>query len=173
VFGVFGTFMPRKDSRSPLDVNYVRLNSANFNGLSKLQTLARRIGPPKWPWKIDAALAAQGESIFNLPTAQGGCVACHGIRPGITRLFNWKTWATPRVDVGTDTREYRDLVWTADTGELSSASIPVLAPTPIMPVDFDLSLLRITVFGSALQYNVPGWLSPGSAPPPCLNNIMI
>jgi len=148
---VFGTFAPRKDSHSILGVDYTGINSANFAGLSKLETNIRHLGPPKWPWAIDQSLANQGKAIFNLPTDQGGCVACHGIRPGITRFPNWKTWATPIQDVGTDSREYQILGWTADSGELTGASIPFLSPTPIKPVDSSLNILSISVFGAILE----------------------
>ena len=35
-----------------------------------------------------------------------------------------QTWATPIQDVGTDTREYDILAWTAKTGVLQGAFIP-------------------------------------------------
>jgi hypothetical protein len=42
--------------------------------------------------------------------------AGHAIRPGETRFFDQKTWATPIQDVGTDSREYSVLGWTVKTG---------------------------------------------------------
>lgn len=106
VFGVFATFHPAKDLGHPLlKINYLGVNSANFEGLDALEHLIRKIGPPKFPWKIDAALARQGEAIFARDTAQGGCAACHAITPGRTRPIDEKTWATPIMDVGTDSLE--------------------------------------------------------------------
>ena len=41
---------PKNDG---LIVNFLNNNSANFDGLGKLESLVRQIGPPKWPWRID------------------------------------------------------------------------------------------------------------------------
>ncbi len=110
VFGVFGTFHPAKDPSHPfLKIDYLGNNSANFEGLDTLEHLIKQIGPPKFPWPIDATLAKQGEAIFARDTARGGCAECHAITPGKTRLIDQKTWATPLMDVGTDTREYNVL----------------------------------------------------------------
>src|SRR5260370_28053258 len=76
VFGVFGVFEPKRDG---LVVNFLNHNSANFDGLGKLEDLIRQIEPPKWPWPglVDTNLAAQGEAIYARPTAEGGCQECH------------------------------------------------------------------------------------------------
>jgi hypothetical protein len=154
VYGVFATFAPRKDPKSALGVDYLGINSANFAGLAELETLVRQLGPPKWPWAIDSALAAEGKQIFNLPTAEGGCVECHGIQPGIPRSPDFATGATPVLDVGTDTREYQILSWAADTGELNGAGIPNLVP-PLQPMDASLNILAVAVNGSIVQYLSP------------------
>ena len=151
----FCRFCPRKSFFSLLGVDYTGINSANFDGLSALEALIRQLGPPKWPFAVDSNLARQGKLIFNRPTKQGGCVACHGIRAGITRfgLFSiWHTWATPIQDVGTDTREYQVLGWTADSGELTGASIPVLLPTPLKRVDKSFGILGNAVIGSIIDH---------------------
>ena len=83
---------------------------------------------------MNNTLADQGEAVFNRPTASGGCVDCHGIKPGITRPIDQKTWATPVLDVGTDTHEYDILAWTAQTGVMNGAST-LADSTPIKPVD--------------------------------------
>ena len=118
VYGVFATFHPQKDALRILGVNYLANNSANFDGLSRLEKLVRKLGPPKWPWAVDAALAAQGKAIYERPTAQGGCTECHGISKGEVRFLDEQTWKTPLLDVGTDTKEYDILGWTARTGVL-------------------------------------------------------
>ena len=69
---------------------------------------------------------AKGKVIFARKTDQGGCVECHGISPGQTRFLDHKTWATPVLDVGTDSREYDILGWTVKTGVLEGAKIPFL-----------------------------------------------
>ena len=83
VIGVFGVFEPRKDG---LFVNFLNNNSANFDGLGRIEGLLKRLGPPRWPWLVDTNLAAQGKVIYDRPTAQGGCDECHGIRPGKVRF---------------------------------------------------------------------------------------
>ena len=151
VFGVFGVFHPKKDnSIAFFKVDYVSDNSANFEGLGKLETLIKKIGPPKFQWPIEAALAEQGEAIFARDTAQGGCAGCHAIRPGVPRPFNDKTWATPIMDVGTDSREYDVLVRTAKTGVLNGASIPRVFP-PLKPTDTAFNILKMAVLGSILE----------------------
>ena len=107
VYGVFGVFHPKKDSWRLLGIDYLHHNSANFQGLNALEDLVRKIGAPKWPWKIDQALASKGKAIFARKTEQGGCADCHGIQPGETRFPDQKTWATPIQDVGTDSQRIR------------------------------------------------------------------
>ena len=131
VYGVFGTFAPEKTF---FGIDYLDTNSANFPGLLALEELIKKIGPPQWPWNVNNTLADKGEAIFNLPTANGGCVDCHGIKPGVTRPIDQKTWLTPVLNVGTDTREYDILAWTAASGVMNGASTLAI-PTPIKPVD--------------------------------------
>ncbi len=164
VFGVFAEFHPRKDPFKLLKVNYIEQNSANFEGLAALEGLVKKLGPPKWPFAVDAALAEQGKAIYARGTAQGGCADCHGIRPGAVRFLNQQTWATPIMDVGTDSREYEILGFTAQTGELEGAQIP-LRTQPLKPVDAAFNVLATSVMGSILQYtflenpNVPDVLA--------------
>jgi mono/diheme cytochrome c family protein len=153
VFGVFAEFHPRKDPFRLLKVNYLDNNSANFQGLGALEGLVKRLGPPKWPFAIDTALAEQGKAIYARGTAQGGCTDCHGIRPGTTRFFEQKTWATPILDVGTDSREYEILGFTVQTGELEGARIPLITQ-PLKPVDAAFNVLATSVMGSILQHTV-------------------
>jgi len=81
VIGVFGVFEPKNEG---LIVDFLNNNSANFDGLGKLENLVKKIGPPKWPqgWPIDATLAAQGKQIYLRSQAEGGCADCHGIKTG-------------------------------------------------------------------------------------------
>jgi hypothetical protein len=154
VYGVFGVFHPKKDGWRLLGIDYLANNSTNFQGLNALEDLVRKIGPPKWPWEVDQALASKGKEIFERETEQGGCASCHGIRPGQTRFLNQKTWATPILDVGTDSREYSILGWTVKTGVLEGAKIPFLAK-PLKPVDTAFNVLGTSVIGSILQHYVP------------------
>uniref|UniRef100_Q07I53 Cytochrome c domain-containing protein n=1 Tax=Rhodopseudomonas palustris (strain BisA53) TaxID=316055 RepID=Q07I53_RHOP5 len=147
VFGVFGVFEPVKIGFA---VNFLNNNSANFDGLGKLEDLVKKIGPPKWPWLIDTNLAAKGKEIYARSTAQGGCTDCHGIRPGKVRFFEQKTWATPIQNVGTDTREYDIMAWTAKTGVLEGAFIPFVT-SPLGPTDLAFNILATSVIGSIAE----------------------
>jgi hypothetical protein len=147
VFGVFGTFAPKHDG---LIVDFLNNNSANFDGLGKLESLIKQIEPPKWPWLIDSSLAAQGKVIFARSTAAGGCADCHGIKPGKVRFPLQQTWATPVQNVGTDTREYDVLAWTAKSGELKGAFIPFVTQ-PLKETDQAFNILATSVIGSIAE----------------------
>ena len=159
VYGVFAVFHPEKESWRVLGIDYLANNSANFHGLSALEDLIRKLGPPKWPWAVDQALASQGKTIFERSTAAGGCAGCHGIKPGPTRFPDNKTWATPLDDVGTDSREYDILGWTVQTGVLKGAKIPFVTE-PLKPIDTAFNVLRVSVIGSIIQHYVPVALTP-------------
>ncbi len=103
VYGVFANFEPKREWWNLLGIDYLHNNSANFDGLGRLEVLIKKIGPPKYPWPTDPALVAKGKAIFE---AANSCASCHGIKPGETRFFNNKTWLTPIQDVGTDSHEY-------------------------------------------------------------------
>jgi hypothetical protein len=148
VMGVFATFAPQK---AWYGIDYLTVNSANFPGLLALEELIRKIGPPQWPWTVNNTLADQGEAVFNRPTASGGCVDCHGIEPGITRPIDEKTWATPVMNVGTDTHEYDILAWTAKTGVLKGVST-LADSTPLKAEDAAINVLGIALTGSIEQF---------------------
>jgi mono/diheme cytochrome c family protein len=159
VYGVFAVYRPQKSRWHLLGVDYLNENSANFRGLNALEGLVKKIGPPKWPFAVDTVLAKQGESIYGRKTDQGGCAECHGIRPGATRFFEQRTWATPIQDVGTDSREYEILSWTADSGVLKGAAIPAVI-SPLQSRDKSIKILGISVVGSILQHYVPLTVQP-------------
>ncbi|HEX6375239.1 MAG TPA: di-heme-cytochrome C peroxidase [Allosphingosinicella sp.] len=150
VYGVFGTYRPRKEWWHLAGINFLHDNSADFEGLTELEDLVRLIGPPKWRWGTDPALVRRGAEIFNRSNDQGGCVACHGERPGKTRFPFRKTWATPILDVGTDSREHAILTRDAASGVLQGASIPVIMP-PLKKTEPAFNLLKLSVAGSIIQ----------------------
>jgi hypothetical protein len=151
VYGVFGEFHPAEQSGFlRLNRDYLTNNSANFSGLSSLEDLIWDIGPPRWPWELDHRLAAQGAEIFNRSSDEGGCIECHGIRPGEVRPVFKETWDTPIVDVGTDSRECGILARTVDTGVMSGARIPVIGVT-VKPTDTAFNLLSASVIGAIVQ----------------------
>ncbi len=157
VFGVFAAFHPKKDESRLLKINYVANNSANFHGLNKLESMVKKIGPPKWPWKLDKTLAAEGEKVFNKkdPAQHNeSCADCHGIKEGKMRSLRHKTWATPLLDVGTDSREVNLLGSQVKTGVLEGAVIFPGRP-PLKAVDSAFSVLGTVVEGSILQHYVP------------------
>lgn len=151
VYGTFGVFHPKKDESQLLGFDYLDGNSANFRGLDALEDLIQKIGPPKWPWAVDQKLAALGKAIYERKTGQEeSCADCHGIKPGLPRLLNPDTWATPIQDVGTDSREYNRLAWQVKTGELEGAQIPFVTQ-PLNPNDRAGSVEKTAVTGAILQ----------------------
>ena len=151
VIGVFAEFYPQPDPNKVLKIDYSSNNSANTEGLMALEDLIKRIGAPRYQWPVDQALAKAGEEIFNWPTSRGsGCADCHGIRLGKDRLTGNTTWVTPLQDVGTDSREYDILKWTAKTGVLNGARIPLIGKA-LKPVDSSFSVLGLAVEGTILQ----------------------
>ena len=97
--------------------------------------------------------------IFERPKAAGGCAECHGILPGKVRFPLMQTWATPVENVGTDTREYDVLAWTAKTGVLQGAFIP-FATNPLKETDLAFNILATSVIGSIAEQTARGGASP-------------
>jgi hypothetical protein len=166
VYGVFAIVHPIRDPAHLLGFDFNHDSTANFSGLLRLEALMERIGPPKWPsdWPLDKNLAEAGEKIFNRATRDGGCVECHGIQPGHPRLFNHDTWATPVLDVGTDSREVKHLGRVSKTGALEGAQMPDVPPTfltpPLKPVDSSVALLGTAGKGAVAQHLFPIFVTP-------------
>ena len=158
VFGVFGVFEPKHDDLG-LFIDFLNNNSANFDGLGKLEDLIKLIEPPKWPWLIDTNLAAQGKAIYARSKSEGGCAECHGISPGKVRFPLQQTWATPVQNVGTDTREYDVLAWSADPGVLKGAFIPFVTE-PLKQSDKAFNILATSVIGSIAEQALRSGASP-------------
>src|SRR5690606_3858127 len=70
------------------------------------------------------------------------------------RFFEQKTWATPVMDVGTDSRQYSILDFQVKTGVLEGAHIPFLTD-PLKPTDAAFHVLGLAVIGSILQHYTP------------------
>ena len=147
VFGVFAAFAPKKEWWHPLGINYLSNNSANFDGLGRLEDLIKKIGPPKYPWSIDLSLAEKGRQIYE---KDGSCASCHRIvkNPIIG------TWKTPIQDVKTDSREYDVLNRVAATGVLEGKDVPFIIPK-LEEVDKAFNVLKLSVTGSIIQHSVP------------------
>jgi len=150
VIGVFAEFHP---VAGLLGINYVKNNSANFRGLNKLEDLITKLGPPKWPWPLDQTLVAKGATVYKMKDAEHGnqsCEDCHGIKTGKFRSVFHTTWATPIVDVGTDSREINLLSARVNTGVLKGARF--LFGTPLAAEDSAISVLGVSVGNSILQH---------------------
>ena len=157
VIGVFADFHPQKDDSKIYKINYVAHNSANFSGLNKQESLIMKLAPPKWPWQLDAKLVAEGKKLYSKADPAAGnksCTDCHGISTGKKRSLTHKTWATPMLDVGTDSKEVNLLGCEVKTGILEGAML-YPGQTPIKPVDKVFSLLGVAVTGSILQHYLP------------------
>jgi mono/diheme cytochrome c family protein len=152
VFGVFGVFQPAKKD---FLMNFLNNNSANFDGLSDVEDMIKLIGPPKWQWPVDAALAAQGKQIYERDYKLGGCANCHDINPGKLRFPLQQTWDTPVWNVGTDTRQFDILTWNVSTGVLQGAVIPVLTK-PLGATDTAFNTLTTSVIGSITDHYLSG-----------------
>ncbi len=162
VYGVFATLRPKSDPNSLFKVNF-STNSADFGGLRKLEELIQKIGAPKYPWPIDAVLAAKGKTLF-----EAGCAACHGVAPGKRRFLN-STWLTRIQDVGTDSREYSILARTAKSGSLTGGKIPFTGKTiPATTTAFDL--LGFSVITSIVQDGILG-MNEGVSPEGALESL--
>jgi hypothetical protein len=147
VYGVFGLMHPQ---RSGDRIDFLTGNSANFDGLERIETLVQKIGWPRWPWSYDAAIARQGEAIYGRPWQQGGCAECHGKRSGAFRFIPpSSTWATPLCDVGTDSRQYQILHRTVSSGVLEGARAPIGQPIGATADTFQL--LSVAVIGTVAQ----------------------
>lgn len=160
VYGVFGDFHPTPDAQAVMKVDYATRNSANLRGLRALERLIEILEPPKYPWPVDEALAAQGRELFGTGAQQkGACWSCHGAVPGTPRLFNPATWDTKLMDVGTDNRQYRVLRRQADSGTMVGSGLAPLLPA-VKPVDSVAYLLKVAVVGGILQKALPFTAGP-------------
>ena len=145
---MFATFHPQKSKFHLLGMDYLKVNSANFHGLGKLEELIKKIGPPKWPWAVDKHLARKGALIFARKTDEGGCVECHGIR-----IKDLVLWDTPLRDVGSDSRQHAILDGQVQTGVMEGARMPF--GQPLKATDGAFDVLAVAVAGSILQHFVP------------------
>jgi len=146
VYGVFATLHPRKDLVGLADFHSD--NSANFGGLNAIENLLWKIGPPKWPFAVDSALAARGAALY-----EQHCGSCHAPKPGKTRSLLYQTWATPKWDVQSDSRQYDVLKREVATGILAGQRLPVPVLSPKLGSRAKaVDLLRVSVLGSLLQH---------------------
>jgi hypothetical protein len=152
VTGVFSAFHPKKDAGRLFGINLTAENSTNFEGLDTLERLVKKIEPPHWPWPVNKELAAQGGKIF----AQNCANNCHEVKRGKIRSVNLldETWATPALNVGTDTREWSILNRKVDPGVLQGAYI-LGVQAPLQNPDLPLGVLNLAVVGAIIQHTLP------------------
>jgi hypothetical protein len=154
VYGVYGVFEPKKmhlpGTNIPIPglIDYLRNNSANFNGLNKLENLVKKIPSPKWPWGFNEPLRTQGEAIYKWPKERGGCVECHGLPSAGNEL-----WEAPVQKVGTDSKQMALFERQADTGELDGAIM--LFDGTLKETDAAIRVLTASVLGTIIQKYLP------------------
>jgi hypothetical protein len=117
LFGVFGRFYPKKTDGV---INFWADNSTQMPGLLQAEALMHQIGPPRWPWSLNAALVNEGRKVFEGP---GRCAECHG-----ERLTATGHWQTPLLSVGTDSRHFELFSRQVRTGVLEGARPPTGEP---------------------------------------------
>ena len=151
-YGVFGSFHPQATTATftILNRNYLVDNSANLKGLKVAEDLTKSMGPPKWPWPVDTALAQRGKAIFERPADAGGCVSCHGIVESTSLQGVKDTWKTPVMDVGTDRQAWHVIMREFDTGSMRGASLQTLVQ-PMGERDLILNLVRAGVVGAIVD----------------------
>jgi hypothetical protein len=152
VTGVFASYHPKKDAGRLTGINFIGENSSNFSGLTALENLIKKIGPPKWIWPVNAALVTEGSTLF----AQNCSKGCHEVKTGSVPSLNpfYKTWATPVKNVGTDTREWSILDRKVDPGVLTGVYILGLNE-PLKNPDAPINVLSLSVVGSIIQHTLP------------------
>lgn len=152
VTGVFASYHPKKDAGRLTGINFIGENSTNFSGLTALENLIKKIGPPKWIWPVNAALVAEGSTLF----AQNCSKGCHEVKTGSIPSLNpfYKTWATPVRNVGTDTHEWSILDRKVDPGVLTGVYILGLNE-PLKNPDAPINVLSLSVVGSIIQHTLP------------------
>ena len=154
VIGVFAAFHPVKDDANPLKINYIKTNSANFSGLDNVESLVMKLGPPKWPWPLDNVLVSEGEKIFYKKDARQGnqsCNDCHGVTKSLTHSANG-TWATPILDVGTDSKGILLLASKVKTGMLEGAPVLGKPGDVLKSEDYAFTVLKNVVGGAIFQH---------------------
>lgn len=180
VYGVFGKLHPVKSATTPASWDYLQINSTNLPGLGKQETNLMKMGPPKWPFPLNAALVAAGKNVFFKKDTKHGnvsCDDCHGIKQGTPRVMGsttFNTWATPVQDVGTDSRQANLATLQVKTGimegEIKADGSKLLA------VDSVLSLLQTTARNTIRQYlgtNPFPTLNPNTASPAPVANTVV
>jgi len=149
ILGVGVELVAVADPSKESGFDWLANSTANWEGLKSLEELVANIGPPRWPWKVDAQLATRGKALYgNL------CVSCHGITPGQARPPNLATWATPVMNVGTDPTYYSSLSRTGSSGILSGYLAPVV-PLPVLSNAVSVLGLKQHQPSIALNYALP------------------
>lgn len=149
VLGVFGIFHPQRNGDNSID--YLSVNSTNFEGLMALEDSVRKIGPPKWPWKTNPTLVAQGAKIYS-----DQCGGCHGISPGEPRPPE-QTWATPVMFVNTDTLQGSVFSRMVNSGVMQG--VVAKDGSIIAPIDLALKVLSTAEY-NALEQKYPDVIFP-------------
>jgi len=94
VIGVFGEIeiVPNAGAFTP---SYK--NSANYRNLEEIEAWVTSLASPKWPGKIDSALAATGKGLYDV-----ACAKCHAVVDPSNTPVPTPVTMTAVADVGTD-----------------------------------------------------------------------
>lgn len=147
VLGVFGR-MPHPASTIPLDPRRLR-SSVRGRELILADELIGKLESPRWPGKIDAALATRGQALFARSCESG----CHrNAAPGSSGVI--EVGLTPIDKVGTDPVVAEKIATRRSaTGPLKGAPVKLLPLPPKLLDDPDgtASVLAAVVGGTILS----------------------
>ena len=145
VFGVFGIFEPTKNGilRSTSSTTIRRISTASASSKTWSRKSVRRNGRG---WSTTRSPPRAWRST----RPSGRCADCHGIKPGVVRFFNNKTWKTPIQNVGTDTKRIRHPGMDGEDRRPAGRFIP-LVTAPLKETDLAFNVLAISVIGSIAE----------------------
>lgn len=146
VCGVFGFIHP-VGGQPPTD--FLAENSVNYTGLAVIGDLTPKIGPPKYPWRIDTNKASLGGQLYQVH-----CASCHRIQPGDPRPPVYDTWRTQVQNVGTDSYYWQTLSRTASSSGVLTGFI--FGNTTVAVTGESSIFLSKVLSSTALTQRFPG-----------------
>ena len=154
VIGVFGEVRIESESAGFLP-KYE--NSANHENLKLIEEWITSLASPKWPGKIDLALAAQGKDLYDKE-----CASCHAVVDPSNTPVPTPVTMTPVADVQTDpvlATDFlkRTLAANALTGKLTSANPRNLFQR--FDAEAPASTLTVNAAVGARAFHTPPFLS--------------
>jgi mono/diheme cytochrome c family protein len=143
VIGVFGDVVI---TPSPSMTGYK--SSIHADALDRLETMLRRLEPPKWPGTLDANKVAAGQALYE----SKGCKGCHTIEPAGDAVY--------RIHMIAQTRNNRNdtdpwmacnaITYVSAAGKLQGQPEGYLNGAPLTSTAKLATMLRTTVIGTLL-----------------------